>query len=115
VLGDQFSEVVVLGDENHGTVGSSRSFEDGSVLGHKEVELLHMMSLEAEVGPKPAGHRGWELGVDPEPGRSASVVRSLAVPRGHPRLGRDNRVIELTCRVEEARSDVVRLEVRILG
>jgi hypothetical protein len=81
----------------------------------KKAEFLDMNRLEAEVGLKPAGHRGRELGIDPEPGRTTGVVLSLAVPRGHPRLGRDNRVIELTCRVEEARSDVVRLEVRILG
>lgn len=74
-----------------------------------------MRCLDSEVSLKPPGHRGRELGIHPDPGHEAGVVRSFAGRCGHLRLSRYNGVIELLCRVEEARSDVVRLEVRILG
>ncbi len=74
-----------------------------------------MHRFDSEVSPEPQSHRRRELGINPEPGHEAGVVRSLAAQRGHRRLGRDHRVIELMSRVQEARSDVFRLEIRILG
>jgi hypothetical protein len=74
-----------------------------------------MHRLDSEVSLKPPSHHGRELGIHPDPGHEEGVVRSFVARRGHLRLSRYNGVIELLGRVEEARSDVVRFEVRILG
>jgi hypothetical protein len=108
---EEFREVVVLRHHGNRSGRRARRRENLGITGPMQPELFKVMGVGSVLFPQPSRQGRRKLRVDPGRGRGAGPLSSRDV--GHESLRRENGMIELTGRVEQAGGNVVRFEIRI--